>query len=928
MQKHITQPVEKLEAFIDLFENISDSLLVVNIIGQIIYLNPKARNLFQYKNSSFDDNLQTLLPGFQYRDGEIMRTIHGLRFNNTLIPVEISTNIIHVDNEEFNVILVKEILEEKNLTEQLRMLNQEVADIKFALDESTIIAITDAKGTITLVNQKFCELSKYSEEELIGQNHRILNSGYHSKEFFQNMWKTIGNGKIWKGEIQNKAKDGSLYWVGTTIVPFMGDNGKPYQYVSVRTDITDKVKMEVELKEAMKNDFISTIKNLQNGIFKMSKTEDGRIVYTIAEGKLMDEIGANTISMFNKTPQEIFPCEMAKIKNYHYTRAFEGNRVNYEIELRGKLVYVDVSPIFEGDDVIEIVGSVHDITELRSTQNELKLNLQHYQSLFEHSQDTVITYNANGEIVDMNPRACEIFGYSIETIPNGSTVDLIVEKYVESRNEYFEKAIKGNPQNFEIEIINQQGERLFLNITFLPIIIENEINGVYSIGKDITNQKKNQELNAYLAHHDELTKLPNRRWIEQKLQDSLLSADENDQLAVMFIDLDRFKKINDTLGHLIGDRLLELISKRLENSLQKGKQFVARMGGDEFMLVYPTVTKQQEVINLANIILQNLTSPFYIEDHELLVSASIGISFYPSAGTSVVDLMKKADIALYRAKDLGRNMYQIYTNSMDERNYQSFLLERDLRKAILNKEFVAYFQPRVNTVTGETVGAEALIRWNHPKFGLISPAEFIPLAEETGLIVHLGKWMKRKVCEQLIAWREEGIPLIPISVNISSQRFLQTDFAKDVRNLLEEYELEGKWLELEITENSLMKNEEYILETLVELKNLGIKIFIDDFGTGYSSFNYLKTFNLDGIKIDRMFIQNISSHSENAGITIAMIKMAQHLKMEVIAEGVETKEELSFLSDQDCQYVQGYYFGKPCSIEEFEKNFKKIEVIV
>lgn len=928
MQKHIKQQIEKLEAFIHLFENINDSLLVVNLIGQIIYLNPKAMNLFQYKNGSIGDSLQTLLPGFQYRDGEIMRTIHGLRDNDNLIPVEVSNNKIHIDNEEFNVILVKEILEEKNMTDKLRMLSKEVADIKYALDESTIIAITDAKGTITLVNQKFCELSKYNEEEIIGQNHRILNSGYHPREFFQNMWKTIGSGKIWKGEIQNKAKDGSLYWVGTTIVPFIGDNGKPYQYVSIRTDITDKVKMELKLKEAIKNDFISTIKNLQNGIFKMNKSEDGRIVYTIAEGKLMDEIGANTISLFNKTPQEVFPDEMAKIKHYHYTRAFEGNRVNYEIELRGKLVYVDVSPIFQGDDVIEIVGSVHDITELRSTQKELKLNLQHYQSLFEHSQDSVITYNTDGEIVDMNPKACEIFGYSKQTIPNGSTIELIVKKYVESRNSYFDKALKGNPQNFEIEMINQQGERLFLNITFLPIIIENEVKGVYSIGKDITNQKKTQELNAYLAHHDELTKLPNRRWIEQKLQDSLLSAEKDDQLAVMFIDLDRFKKINDTLGHLIGDRLLELISTRLESSLQKDKQFVARMGGDEFMLVYPTVKEHQEVINLANTILQNLTSPFYIEDYELLVSASIGISIYPSGGNSVVELMKKADIALYRAKDLGRNMYQIYTNSMDERNYQSFLLERDLRKAILNDEFVAYFQPRVNAITGETVGAEALIRWNHPKLGLISPAEFIPLAEETGLIVHLGKWMKRKVCEQLIAWRKAGIPLIPISVNISSQRFLQTDFAKDVRNLLEEYEIDGKWLELEITENSLMKNEEYILETLLEFKNMGIKIYIDDFGTGYSSFNYLKTFKLDGIKIDRMFIQNISTQSDNAGITIAMIKMAQHLKMEVIAEGVETKEELSFLSDQDCQFVQGYYFGKPCSIEEFEKNFLKVEEVI
>jgi EAL domain-containing protein (putative c-di-GMP-specific phosphodiesterase class I) len=225
----------------------------------------------------------------------------------------------------------------------------------------------------------------------------------------------------------------------------------------------------------------------------------------------------------------------------------------------------------------------------------------------------------------------------------------------------------------------------------------------------------------------------------------------------------------------------------------------------------------------------------------------------------------------------------------------------------------------VNALTKEILGAEALIRWKHPKLGLVSPAEFIPLAEETGLIILIGKWMKRRVCEQLAAWREKGISLIPISVNISSQRFLQKDFSLEVKQLLNEYQLEGKWLEFEITENSMMRNEEYIIQTLKELKELGIKIYVDDFGTGYSSFNYLKSFQLDGIKIDRSFIRNISSESENAGITTAMIQMAQHLKLEVIAEGVETEEELSFLLEHNCPHVQGFLFSKPCPIEEFEQ---------
>ncbi|HWL13344.1 MAG TPA: EAL domain-containing protein, partial [Ureibacillus sp.] len=464
---------------------------------------------------------------------------------------------------------------------------------------------------------------------------------------------------------------------------------------------------------------------------------------------------------------------------------------------------------------------------------------------------------------------------------------------------------------------------LYFNITLMPIVIGNQVQGIYMIGKDITEQKTIQDMNAYLAHHDELTTLPNRRWMAQKTKDAIqkVKSDNNGMLAMLLIDLDRFKSINDTLGHFIGDQLLEEMGKRIVASIDMESHYASRMGGDEFMILCPSISSEKEVIEIADKFLQQLVDPFYIEDFELLITASIGICFYPTGGMDEVDLMKKADIALYKAKDLGRNMYQIYDQSMSKKSYQSFFLERDLRKAIMNDEFIVHLQPRVNSLTGKTVSAEALIRWKHPEIGLISPGEFIPLAEETALIIPMGKWMKRKVCEQLVEWREAGIPLIPISVNISSQRFLQKGFSKEIRELLNEFQLEGKWLEIEITENSIMRNEENVLLTIRELKDLGVKIYIDDFGTGYSSFNYLKTFNLDGVKIDRSFIQNISSESENAGITTAMIKMAKYLKLEVIAEGVETKEELDYLLEQNCHYIQGFYFGRPCPPEEFEQRF-------
>lgn len=675
-------------------------------------------------------------------------------------------------------------------------------------------------------------------------------------------------------------------------------------------------------QDEQKIEFINKMQKLQIGIFTMMKNEKGDFVYTIALGNLLEEIGFISTNVYGKSPFEIFPKDIALFKQAYYENAFKGIRTSYEIELNEKLLFVDIAPIQQDGKINEIVASVNDISELRSTQKELLFNQGQFQSLFQYSQDYIITFDTNAQIVNMNPSTCELFGISSEDIKNKKLRKWIVKKYLNAIFNYFEEAVQGNIQNFELDVMNKNDEKLFFNLTLIPIIIDNQIKGVYLIGKDITKQKNIQETNAHLAYHDELTNIANRRCIEKKINKALLDAPKsNSQLAILLIDLDRFKSINDTLGHVIGDQLLKQIAERLLSCLDNEKQYVARMGGDEFMILCNAVISSDEVITIAENILQSFVKPFYIEDFELLISTSIGISFYPSGGNNLVELMKKADIALYKAKELGRNMYQIYDHTMSKKNYQSFILERDLRKAIINNEFMVYLQPRVDALTGKIISAEALIRWKHPKVGLVSPGDFIPLAEETGLIIPIGKWMKRKVCEQLVVWRELGVPLIPISVNISSQRFLQKNFSQDILDLLTKYQLSGEWLEIEITENSIMRNEENVQKTIRELKDLGVKIYIDDFGTGYSSFNYLKTFQLDGVKIDRSFIQNISSESENASITTAMIKMAQHLKMEVVAEGVETQEELDYLLQQNCHHIQGFYFGKPCTVEEFEKEY-------
>lgn len=829
--------------------------------------------------------------------------------------MSVNTNEISNIREEISDFFLSSF-DSKKIIES-NIVHKMLDDILNAMNESTNITITDYDGTILYVNYNFCRLSKYEKEEIIGQNHRIVNSGFHSKEFFIQLWETIRSGNTWRGEIQNRAKDGTVFWVFEIIVPILDEEGQPYYFISFQTDITENKQMETQFKM----NFIRTFQNLQNGIFKVRKDQDGTLKYIMSEGKLMDEIGASAEMILSKSPFDVFEQDIAKMKEKMYTKALKGKKVQYEIELGGKLIFVDIEPIRHNGEVIEIVGTVHDFSQFREVQKQLKVNEERYQSLMNYSHEYITMLDKEGTILHMNEKTLKLIAIDETVFGKMSIIDVTVEEERPVIAAYFEKVLHGEVQFFEFEVKNN-GQRRFLNVTLVPMFIDKEIDVIYSIGKDITEEKLVQERNAFLAHHDELTGLPNRRWMEQKIQESLKLAEENQKMmAILSLDLDRFKSINDTLGHAVGDGLLQQIAVRLNTNPYKDKFHVARMGGDELMLLCPNFETRDEVIEIAQNILESLKNPFYVQGSELLLTASIGIDFYLSNDANVTELMKRVDVALYKAKEFGRNMYQIYDSSMNQANYQSFVIERDLRKAIMNEEFVAYLQPRVDVLTGKIVSAEALVRWNHPEHGLISPGLFIPIAEETGLILAIGKWMKKRVCEQLVAWRNAGLPLVPISVNISSKRFLQQGFAEEISELLERYELEGKWLEIEITENSIMLNEENVQKTLLDLKEMGVKIYIDDFGTGYSSFNYLKIFKIDGVKIDQSFIRDISHKPENATITSAMIKMAQLLKLEVIAEGVETKEELDFLLGENCRYIQGYYFGKPCPIEEFEDSF-------
>ncbi|MEK3724956.1 putative bifunctional diguanylate cyclase/phosphodiesterase [Paenibacillus sp. FSL H8-0034] len=432
---------------------------------------------------------------------------------------------------------------------------------------------------------------------------------------------------------------------------------------------------------------------------------------------------------------------------------------------------------------------------------------------------------------------------------------------------------------------------------------------------------KNKEIEFH-ANYDFLTGLPNLRLFSETFQKRIEAASKHDSsIAVLFIDLDRFKWINDTYGHSVGDYFLKETSKRITHTL-KANELGSRIGGDEFILLLLGYS-QETIAEKAEQISTLLSQPLLYEGQEISVTPSIGISLFPENGDSVEILVKHADIAMYRAKEQGRNNYQFYAYEMEDAIVRRAVLENGIRKALERNEFILYYQPQIDLETKKIVGLEALVRWIHPEHGLISPVEFIPIAEETGLIVPIGEWILQTACEQAKLWQVQGFPKLRISVNLSARQVQQKNLVEKISSILQTSELEPELLELEITESIAMYNEEYVINKLLSLKKIGIKIAIDDFGTGYSSLNYLNKFPIDTLKIDRSFVNQIKNTTDNQEIITTIIVMARNLKLKVIAEGVETVEQLRFLEEQQCNEVQGFYFSKPLTVEGIQDLLKQ-----
>ena len=579
--------------------------------------------------------------------------------------------------------------------------------------------------------------------------------------------------------------------------------------------------------------------------------------------------------------------------------------------------------------VIGYEGTVEDITQRKQAEERLEKSLSLLQATLESTADAILAIDQDGHITSYNQKFVDLLNISPSWLENGSFKQglKILWPQLKRPQDCLSQIRKWRDSpNLEFWDTVEFKEGRILECYSRPQMVGNSTVGRVFSFRDITDASRAEQHIRYQAFHDSLTDLPNRNLLNECLVEVLEQAQNSDsRVAVMFLDLDRFKTINDTLGHAIGDKLLQGVAARLKATLGD-QNIIARWGGDEFTIILPQVYSRVAATKIAEEIIQTLKPAFCLENHHLHISTSIGIALYPQDGEDGETLIKHADSALYRAKEKGRNTYEVYTPSFDVLASELLDLENRLHRALERSEFMLTYQPKVNIKTGEIKGMEALIRWNHPELGLVSPAKFIPLAEEIGLIMPIGEWVLKTACCQNQAWIKSGLSAIPVAVNLSVRQFQQPDLVQKIAKLLEETGLEARYLTLEITETAAMLDVDFTRKLLRELEQMGVNIALDDFGTGYSSLSYLKQFPLHTLKIDRSFVKDLTEEPADIAIARAVIALGHGLHLNVVAEGVETQEQVDCLRMLDCEEIQGYFFSRPLSSEDATQLLQRMRL--
>lgn len=586
--------------------------------------------------------------------------------------------------------------------------------------------------------------------------------------------------------------------------------------------------------------------------------------------------------------------------------------------LMGLVAVMDTGPMSPQSWIKPVLGIFANRMALELERKTAEDALKLAAGVFKHSSEAIMITDRDTRILRVNPAFSRITGYSATEVI-GKTPRLLKsgQHGEEFYRELWESLLRDDVWQGEVWDRRSDGGVFpaWQNITAVRDS-SGEIVQYISVFSDITEKKLSEQRIFHLAHYDGLTGLPNRASFHDQFEHTLLHAQRHgEQIALLFLDLDHFKLINDASGHPAGDELLKQVAVRLKELIRK-EDTVARLGGDEFTVLLSEIDSSDDAATVAEKILHEIARPFRLDHTEVVISASIGISAFPNDGSDAATLLKNADTAMYRAKENGRNNFQFYTVEMNTRALERLSLESAMRKALERDEFLLHYQPQVSVATGNVVGCEALVRWNHPEQGLISPGTFIPVAEDSGLIVPLGEWVMNTACRQQVQWLQQGLPPVRVAVNLSARQFMRHDLVKMVKRALDLTGIDPQFLELELTESMIMEHLKETIETLHALRNMGVQLSIDDFGTGYSSMAYLKRFPINKLKIDQSFVRDLATDPDDAAIVSATLAMGHNLNLTVNAEGVESQQQLAFLKAHGCDEIQGYYFCRPVPPEE------------
>ncbi|MDH5446600.1 MAG: EAL domain-containing protein [Gammaproteobacteria bacterium] len=712
--------------------------------------------------------------------------------------------------------------------------------------------------------------------------------------------------------------DGTVRYISEHGNVIFDEHGNGERYLGTTLDVTKRVEAERKLIES-EAELRKILDNMQDTYYRAD--ENGYITRASPSveqllGYQSDEIIGTKITDIYINPDEREKLFKTLKENNGVVHGFEASLKHKD----GSIVWVSTNAqvIKDGNGKsIGIEGTTRNITEKKAIYRQMRKLSQ----ALEQSADSVTITNAEGEIEYANPACEKTTGYCIDEMLGKKSSIL---KSGEMENHFYEKLWDSitNGIAFSDTFINKKkdGTLFYEQKTISPLKnTHGEITHYVSTGRDITDFIQSQERIQFLAHHDALTGLPNRVLFQERLEHSVHRAKRrNSTLTILFFDLDRFKVINDTLGHYYGDLLLKELSKRLKQCIRE-EDTIARLGGDEFAVLIEDAMNIRHVSALANKILETVAIPIKIQKREVHITASIGISSYPHDGDQPEILLRNADVAMYRAKEMGRNNYAFYSSELSEKAVDRLKIETALRQALAKNEFVIFYQPQLDIYTGKVSGMEALIRWQSKEFGLVMPAEFVPVLEEIGLINKVGNWVIQTACRQLKQWQDSKDRDLSVSINLSSRQFNDASIVDIVGQAILINNLDPGLIGLEITESLLMRNVKSIDDTLERLSKLGLNIAIDDFGTGYSSLSYLKRFPINILKIDRSFIKDITfdgSCSDEIEIVRAIIAMSKSLKMKTVAEGVENQSQKDFLDENSCDLIQGYWLSKPLNVDE------------